>query len=206
MNRLARETGARVISDLSHAAGAVPNDLHGSDADLAVGCTYKYLNGGPGAPAFLYVRSGASADHAPAALGLVRAARSVSDGPDLQSRRGDRAFPRGNAGLSMAAVEPALALIERAGVDRVFEKGRRLGDLVLELTDRWLVPLGFRVASPRDAAAGLHAYLAGTSRRRTYLRRAAGDRERDLQLHRTGPTPRRAVAPVHAIGLDVWTR
>ena len=97
MAGLTAATEADLVWDLSHSAGAIPIDLRGSGAELAVGCTYKYLNGGPGRPGLPLRRRRAPGRAALADPGLVRPARPVRDGPRLRPRRRRRALPRRHA-------------------------------------------------------------------------------------------------------------
>jgi kynureninase len=147
----ARERGARVVWDLSHSAGAVPIGLREAGVELSVGCTYKYLNAGPGAPAFLYV-----------ARELQPRLRSPIQGwfGQRDQFEMDRAYDpvpgigRFLAGtppiLDLAAVESGVRLTAEAGIARLREKSIALCELIVELHDAWLEPLGFRLGSPRE--------------------------------------------------------
>jgi kynureninase len=162
VNQLARQAGALVLWDLSHAAGAIPISLAETGADLAVGCTYKYLNGGPGSPAFLYVRRDLHATLRQPIWGWFGQQDQFEMGQDYDPvERIDRFLVGTPPLLSLAAVDPALTVIEQAGLDRLRHKGTALGDLVIELARQWLVPLGFRLASPaRAEQRGSHVSLA----------------------------------------------
>ncbi|MFJ9968323.1 kynureninase [Streptomyces avermitilis] len=150
VNELARAVGARVLWDLSHAAGAIPVELAATGAELAVGCTYKYLNGGPGAPAFLYVRRELQAGLRQPVWGWFGQREQFRMGPDYDPVPGIERFLVSTPPLlSLAAIDPALALVEEAGVARIRAKGLLLGRLADGLADSWLTPLGFRPASPR---------------------------------------------------------
>ncbi|MER7666451.1 MULTISPECIES: aminotransferase class V-fold PLP-dependent enzyme [unclassified Streptomyces] len=150
VNDLARAAGARVVWDLSHAAGAVPVDLAGTGAELAVGCTYKYLNGGPGSPAFLYVRRALQSRLRQPVWGWYGQRGQFEMGPDYDPVPGIERFLVSTPPLvSLAAIDPAVALVEEAGLARIRAKGLRLGRLADDLADAWLTPLDFRPASPR---------------------------------------------------------
>ncbi|MEU3606829.1 kynureninase [Streptomyces sp. NPDC035033] len=151
VNALAREAGALVLWDLSHSAGAVPVRLAEDGADLAVGCTYKYLNGGPGSPAFLYVRRSLQERLRQPIQGWFGQRDQFAMGPDFDPVGTVDRFLTGTPPmLSTAALVPALALVEEAGIDRLRAKGRLLGELAAEFAARRLAPLGFRLASPAD--------------------------------------------------------
>ncbi|KFG71219.1 kynureninase [Streptomyces mutabilis] len=150
VNDLADAVGARVVWDVSHAAGAVPVDLGGTGAELAVGCTYKYLNGGPGSPAFLYVRRDLQSRLRQPVWGWYGQRGQFEMGPDYDPVPGIERFLVSTPPLvSLAAIDPALALVEEAGLARIRAKGLRLGRLADDLADAWLTPLHFRPASPR---------------------------------------------------------
>ncbi|WFE65776.1 kynureninase [Micromonospora sp. WMMD714] len=147
----AHRVGALVLWDLSHAVGSVPLDLTGAGVDLAVGCTYKYLNGGPGAPAFLYVRRESQESLRQPIWGWFGQRDQFGMGAGYDPAPGPERFLVGTPPvLGMAALDPALDVLADAGMDRVREKSLRLGELIIELADAWLVPHGFRLASPRD--------------------------------------------------------
>jgi kynureninase len=162
VTRLARDAGALVLWDLSHAAGAVPADLTAAGADLAVGCTYKYLNGGPGAPAFLYVRRELQEQLRQPIWGWFGARDQFGMGPAYDPADGVDRFAVGTPPvLGMAAVEVGARLTAEAGIGRLAAKGQALTELVIALADEWLSGYGVTVASPREAARrGSHVSLA----------------------------------------------
>jgi kynureninase len=148
----AHEVGALTLWDLCHAVGSVPLDLHGDDVDVAVGCTYKYLNGGPGSPSFVYVRRELQAVLQQPIWGwfsrrdMFDMAQGYEAYPDMRS------WLTGTPSvLSLASIEPAVAMIVEAGIDAIRAKSVLLTSLAVELYDAWLAPLGFDLASPRDA-------------------------------------------------------
>lgn len=144
---------ATVLWDLSHAAGAVEVDLRAAGAQLAVGCTYKYLNGGPGAPAYLYVREDLQRALRSPIQGWFGQRDQFAMGPAYDPADGIDRFLAGTPGLlGLAAVESALEVTERAGMPAIAAKTRALCDLFVDLHDAWLAPLGFTLASPRDGA------------------------------------------------------
>ncbi|WP_235564857.1 kynureninase [Modestobacter sp. Leaf380] len=157
---LAREHGALVLWDLSHAAGSVEVDLDAGGADLAVGCTYKHLNGGPGAPAFLYVRRELQADLRQPVWGWFGQRDQFAMGPEYDPAPGVDRFAVGTPPvLATAAVEVGVGITAEAGIAAVAAKGRALTDLLVALADERLPAL--QLASPRDAARrGAHVSFA----------------------------------------------
>jgi len=161
LTRAAHEVGALVLWDLSHSAGAVPVDLEAARADLAVGCSYKYLNGGPGAPAFLYVRRDLQeslTNPLPGWMGQLNPfAFELSYQPVADVRR----FLTGTPPiLSLLMIEPGVDLLLEAGMRRVREKSIRQTGYLIELWRQLLAPLGFSLNSPENAPRrGSHVSL-----------------------------------------------
>jgi len=158
---IVHDAGALVLWDLCHSAGSVPVELDACGADLAVGCTYKYLNAGPGAPAFLYVSRRLHAALRQPIQGWFGQREQFRMGPDYDPVPGIGRFLTGTPDIAgTAAVEEGARLLAEAGMDRLREKGMRLTDYLIALADAWLVPLGCGVASPRDPARrGSHVCL-----------------------------------------------
>lgn len=157
----AHAAGALILWDLSHAAGALPVALNSSGADLAVGCTYKYLNGGPGAPAFLYVRRDWQDRLRNPISGWIGQASPFDFDLDYEPTPGMQHFLTGTPPvLSLSAVEPGLDLLLEAGMDRVRARSVRLSETLIRLWEARLRPLGFRLNSPRDPSQrGSHVSL-----------------------------------------------
>ena len=155
MAGVSRATDALVVWDLSHSAGSIEVDL--SQADLAVGCTYKYLNAGPGAPAYLYVRDTLQGRLRSPIQGWFGRAEQFGMGAGYEPAPGIERFAAGTPSIpGLVAIDASLGLIEEAGIGRIAIKGQRLTALAIQLADAWLAPLGFSVVSPRDSARGAH--------------------------------------------------
>jgi kynureninase len=157
----ARGAGALVLWDLSHAGGSIPVELAANRVDLAVGCTYKYLNGGPGAPAYLYVCGELQDELRPPIQGWFAQADQFAMGPRFERRRGIGGWLVGTPGLlGLAAAEAGIALTAEAGIDGIRAKGIALTTFAIELFEAWLAPLGCALGSPRDAARrGAHVAI-----------------------------------------------
>jgi len=161
ITRIAHDGGALMLWDLCHSAGSVPVDLDECGADLAVGCTYKYLNAGPGAPAFLYVRNHLQEQLHQPVQGWFGQRDQFAMGPAYDPLPGIGRFMTGTPDIiGISAVSEGVSLLAEAGIGALRDKGMRLTGYLIELTDAWLAPLGFRLASPRDAARrGSHICL-----------------------------------------------
>lgn len=148
----AHETGALALWDLSHSVGAVPVDLNGTGADLAVGCCYKYLNGGPGAPAFLYVRKELQERLMSPIWGWFGSKRPFDFSLEYEPEEGIARYLAGTPPiLSMVAIQPGLDLLLEAGMGAIHAKSVAQTEFLIRLIDRDLAPLGFELITPRNA-------------------------------------------------------
>jgi kynureninase len=151
LTRIAHDAGALVLWDLCHSAGSVPVALDEWGADLAVGCTYKYLNGGPGSPAFGYVNARLQNDLTQPIQGWMGHADPFLMGPGYTPAPGIRRFISGTPPiLGMVALQSMLELVEEAGIDAIRAKSVALTSYAIELADATLPEV--TVASPRDPA------------------------------------------------------
>jgi kynureninase len=158
---LIHASGALALWDLSHSVGAVPVDLDATGADLAVGCTYKYVNAGPGAPGFLYVRESLQPQLRQPIWGWFSQRDQFAMGPRYDPAPGIDAFLTGTPNIiGTVAVEEGARLLGEAGIEQLRAKSVELTTYLIALADEWLVPLGFTLASPRDASRrGAHVTL-----------------------------------------------
>jgi kynureninase len=203
VTRLVHDAGALVLWDLSHAVGAVAIELDATGADLAVGCTYKYLNGGPGSPAFLFVRRGLQEQLRSPIQGWFGNRDQFAMGPVYEPADGIERFGVGTPPvIGMAGVEVGARLIAEAGIGRLAVKGQQMTDLTVALGDAWLEPHGARLASPRDPAArGSHVTFAHPQA--WQLTQALIER-RVVPDFRTPDRVRLGPAPLYTRFADVW--
>ncbi|TLM74272.1 kynureninase [Pseudarthrobacter sp. NamB4] len=148
-----QDAGALVVWDLCHSAGSVEIDLDGAGVDFAAGCTYKYLNGGPGSPAFAYVNH----RHLPSLnqpiWGWMGRKDAFDMGPGYEPAPGIRGFLSGTPAIfGMLAMRGTLDLIEEATMAAIREKSKKLTAFAVEIFDARLAPLGAELATPRDPA------------------------------------------------------
>ncbi len=200
---LVHRAGALVLWDLSHTVGSYPAELDASNVDLAVGCTYKYVNAGPGAPAFLYVNRSRQPELRQPIWGWFGQRDQFEMGPAYDPEPGIAQFLVGTSpALGLAAVDEGVKLLAEAGIDRLREKGVALTSFLIDLHDAWLAELGFRVGSPRDPATrGSHVALRHPEARKlcaALIERGVVPDFRTPDRLRFGP------APISTRFVDVW--
>ncbi len=191
------ENGALVLWDLSHSVGAVPIDLHGCNADLAVGCTYKYLCGGPGAPAFLYVRHDLQRSLDNPIHGWFSHRKPFDFGMHYQPAESIEKFLSGTPPvISLAAIEAGVDLVLEAGMDSLRERSIELTSLLVDLYDRQLAELGYQLRSPREASQrGSHISLGHPQAHKITANLI--DRHRVIPDFRTPDNIRLGIAPLY---------
>jgi|SRR6056297_284512 len=155
------EHGGLMLWDLSHAVGAVPVNLNACNVDMAIGCTYKYLNGGPGSLAFLYVRKDLQEKLNSPIWGWFGEDNPFEFGLDYRPAQGIRKFLAGTPPvLSLTAIEPAVDMLNEAGMNNIREKSLSLTNYLIALFYEVLQPLGYRLGTPTDPAyRGSHVSL-----------------------------------------------
>ncbi len=152
VSELAHQHGALVLWDLSHSVGAVPVNLNMAKVDLAVGCTYKYLNGGPGSPAFLYVKQELQERLENPIQGWFGEQNPFDFHLSYKESKGIRKFLAGTPPvISLSGLEPALEMILEAGMGAIRQKSVALSKYLLTLTQKYLMGEGVRVGSPDNA-------------------------------------------------------
>jgi kynureninase len=204
VTELAHRKGAVVLWDLSHSAGAVPIELDKCNVDLAIGCTYKYLNGGPGAPAFLYVNKSLQSKVTSPIWGWWGQSSPFEFDLNYRPAPGIQRFLAGTAPmLSTLAMEEALTPLLAAGMEALRLKSVLMTDYASFLTDSLLAPLGFSLGSPRDSAKrGSHISIRHPEGYR--INRALIEEMNVIPDFREPDNLRLGFAPLYVSFTDIW--
>ncbi len=204
ITKRAHQVGALVLWDLSHSVGAVPVELDRWGVDLAVGCTYKYINGGPGAPAFLYVRSDLQEEAISPIWGWFGQRSPFDFDLEYKPAEGIKRFLVGTPPIiSLLGMESALDLVLDAGINRIRRKSVRLTSYLVYLVDTVLGPFGFVLGSPRDPARrGSHVSIRHPEGYR--INRALIEEMRVLPDFREPDNIRLDLAPLYTSFAEVW--
>ncbi|MCB9144954.1 MAG: kynureninase [Anaerolineales bacterium] len=204
ITELAHKKGALVLWDLSHSVGSVPVHLDACNADFAIGCTYKYLNGGPGAPAFLYVNKKLQEKLSSPIWGWWGQKNPFDFDLDYQPAPGAQRFLVGTQPMiSLLTMEAALEPLLQAGMDSLREKSILMTDFASFLTESWLVPFGFSLGSPVDSAMrGSHISIRHPEGYR--INRALIEEMNLIPDFRAPDNLRLGFAPIYLSFTDVW--
>jgi kynureninase len=161
VTELAHMHGALMLWDLSHSVGAVPVSLKKANADMAIGCTYKYLNGGPGSPAFLYVKKELQEELENPIQGWFGEKNPFEFKLNYRTPQGIRKYLTGTPPvLSVSGLEPALDMVLEAGIETIRRKSLAQSEYLIELATAWLIQYGFRLGSPEfSEKRGSHVSL-----------------------------------------------
>ncbi len=149
---LVRASGALMVWDASHAVGAVDMQFDRDGVDLAVGCTYKYGNSGPGSPAWLYVSKRIQSELEMPIQGWFAQRNQFLMGSKFDQIEGMRGFQIASPSIiGLLCIDEGFGMIEDATIAQINAKASKGTDMMIELFDQWLVPLGFELVTPRDS-------------------------------------------------------
>lgn len=201
---LARSYGALVVWDASHAAGAIEMNFDACGVDLAVGCTYKYGNSGPGSPAWLYVNKKIQRELQVPILGWFGNEDQFGMGPDFVKAEGIRGFQIASPSIiGIRGVQVAFAMIEEAGIDVIASKAAIGTQMMIDLYDEWLAPLGYTLLtsrSPKERGGHISIGHPDAARICVALRKFANV----IPDYRTPNAIRLAIAPLPTSYVEVW--
>ncbi len=204
ITELVHKKGALVLWDLSHSAGSVPIVLDDCNADFAIGCTYKYLNGGPGAPSFLYINKAIQEKLSSPIWGWWGQKNPFDFDLDYQPASGAQRFLVGTQPMiSLLTMEAALEPTLQAGMDSIREKSILMTDYASYLTQELLAPFGFSLGSPVDSAQrGSHISIRHTDGYR--INRALIEEMNVIPDFREPDNIRLGFAPLYISFEDIW--
>jgi kynureninase len=201
---LARSYGALVVWDASHAAGAIEMNFDANGADLAVGCTYKYGNSGPGSPAWLYVNKRVQKELQVPIQGWFANEDQFGMGARFEKAEGIRGFQIASPSIvGIRSVQIAFGMIEEAGIDVIASKAAMGTQMMIDLFDEWLAPLGYTLLTSRNPQErGGHISIGHPDAAKICiaLRKFANV----IPDYRTPNAIRLAMAPLPTSYVEVW--
>ena len=204
LTQLARDAGALFVWDASHAVGVVPMQYDKDKVDLAVGCTYKYCNSGPGSPAWLYVSHAMQNELQVPIQGWFSQADQFGMGPVFEKADGIRGFQIASPSLiGLRCIKSAFTMIEEAGIGAISEKAAIGTEMMIQLYDAWLAELGFTLLTSRNPRErGGHISLGHPDAARICV--ALREFADVIPDYRTPDSIRLAIAPLPTSYVEVW--
>ncbi len=201
---LARKHGALMLWDASHAVGAIEMDFDKNGVDIAVGCTYKYGNSGPGSPAWLYVNKKVQAQLQVPIQGWFSQGDQFAMGPNFEKAEGIRGFQIASPSLiGLRCIKSAFGMIEEAGIGAISEKAAIGTEMMIQLYDAWLADLGFTLLTSRNPQErGGHISLGHPDADRICI--ALREFADVIPDYRTPDSIRLAIAPLPTAYVEVW--
>ena len=201
---LARSYGAFVVWDASHAAGAIEMNFDANGVDLAVGCTYKYGNSGPGSPAWLYVNKRVQKELQVPIQGWFANEDQFGMGPHFEKAEGIRGFQIASPSIiGIRSVQIAFAMIDEVGIETIASKAAIGTQMMIDLYDEWLAPLGYTLLTSRNPKErGGHISIGHPDAAKICV--ALRKLVNVIPDYRTPNTIRLAIAPLPTSYVEVW--
>jgi kynureninase len=199
-----RAIGGLVVWDASHAVGAIELNLDANGVDLCVGCTYKYGNSGPGAPAWLYVSKKIQKELQVPIQGWFAQDAQFEMGPIFERAQNIRGFQIASPSLiGIRCVQTSFSMIKEAGIDAIAKKAALGTQMMIDLYDAWLAPLGFELNTSRDAKErGGHISLVHPDAAQICV--AMREISNVIPDYRTPNSIRLAISPLPTSFVEVW--